>query len=97
MYELLNKIENLKNSLDNLECIKEIDKNIISINNNKELKSCISDYRKSLDENLKKKIYQFKEFRDYKKNENNVNFVILEINSRLKKIIDNRSSNNACN
>ena len=53
MYELLNKIENLKNSLDNLECIKEIDKNIISINNNKELKSCISDYRKSLDENLK--------------------------------------------
>ena len=94
MYELLNKIENLKNSLDNLE---EIDKNIISINNNKELKSCISDYRKSLDENLKKKIYQFKEFRDYKKNENNINFVILEINSRLKKIIDNRSSNNACN
>lgn len=97
MYELLNKIENLKNSLDNLDCIKELDKNIISINKNKELKSYISEYHRFLDENLKQKIYQFKEFRDYKKNENNVNFVILEINSRLKKIIDNRSSNNACN
>lgn len=87
MYELLEYLEKFKKNLDSLNCIKEIEKNISTINNNEELKKYLNKYYQTPNENLKQQIYQFEEFKDYKRNENNVNFIILEINSKLKKII----------
>jgi len=86
MNELIEKVDNLKKSLDNNKEIinlKEINELIMQ---DKELLKDIEDYNINHSESLKEKINNHKLFREYKHNETEVNFIILEINKRLKEI-----------
>ena len=86
MQELYNYIDKIKYELDNSHVMKKYIKARDKVMSNKELTSLISKYHDTLDENIKTEIIKNKDFRDYKKCENEVNFLILEINKILKDI-----------
>lgn len=86
MNELIEKVENLKQSLDNTNEIiklKEINEMIMK---DKELLKNIEDYNIKGNEELKEKIINHPLFREYKHSEVECNFIILEINKKLKEI-----------
>ena len=86
MKELIEKVENVKDSLDKTKVVKNIKELNKELNNNKELIELIEKYNDTKDEKIKEKIINNKFFREYKISENEINYIILEINSRLKKI-----------
>ena len=86
MNELIDKVNNLKESLDSNEEIiklKEINKKIME---DKELLKDIEEYNRTNNLELKNKIINNDLFREYKHSEAECNFIILEINKRLKDI-----------
>ena len=86
MEELIEKIENVKTNLDKTEQVKKIKRLNKELSNNKELLNKIERYNITQDEKLHQEIINNKFFREYKLSENEINYIILEINSRLKKI-----------
>ena len=86
MEELYEKIDNLKNVLDETTIIKEVKRLTKEISNNKELIALIEKYRYTQDERIKKQIISNEQFKEYKHQETELNFLILEINQELKKI-----------
>lgn len=86
MNELIEKVDNLKKSLDANEKIiklKEINKMIMK---DKELLKDIENYNINKNEELKEKIINHSLFCEYKHSEAECNFIILEINKKLKEI-----------
>lgn len=86
MNELIETVDNLKKSLDeNDEIIKlkEINELIMK---DKELLKDIENYNLTKDEKIKERIINNKLFREYKHSEAECNFIILEINKKLKEI-----------
>jgi cell fate (sporulation/competence/biofilm development) regulator YlbF (YheA/YmcA/DUF963 family) len=86
MNELIDKVDNLKKTLDSNEEIiklKEINEKIMQ---DKELLKDIEEYNRKPNEELKNKIINNSLFREYKHSEAECNFIILEINKRLKEI-----------
>ena len=86
MEELIEKIENVKTNLEKSEQVKNIKRLNKEISNNKELLNKIERYNITQDEKLHQEIINNKFFREYKLSENEINYIILEINSRLKSI-----------
>ena len=86
MEELYNYLDKIKYELDNSSVIKEYLQSKDKVMNNKELVELINKYHNTMDENIKSEIIKNKDFREYKKHENDVNFLILEINKILKDI-----------
>ena len=86
MEELYEKIDNLKNELDELACIKELKQLQKEVMSNKELISLIENYYLTKDERIKENIINNELYRKYKSKETELNILILEINSRLKAI-----------
>ena len=86
MNELIDKTEKLKESIDNLDKIKELKEINNMIMKDKELLKDIEEYNRTQDSKLKEKIINHELFRKYKHMENECNFLILEINKRLKEI-----------
>lgn len=87
MSELYQMIDNLKNSLDNESCIKDLVASISKIKDNEELVDKIKKYNINHSEELKKEIFKYEEIVSYKHLETEVNFLILEIRKELKKIV----------
>ena len=87
MDELYQMIDNLKNSLDNESCIKDLVASISKIKDNEELVDKIKKYNVNHSEELKKEIFKYEEIVSYKHLETEVNFLILEIRKELKKIV----------
>lgn len=87
MDELYQMIDNLKNSLDNESCIKDLVASISKIKDNEELVDKIKKYNTNYSEELKKEIFKYEEIVSYKHLETEVNFLILEIRKELKKIV----------
>ena len=88
MNELINKVEKLKESiaeLDKVKEIKELNKEIIQ---DKELLKLIEEYNRTQSEIIKKQITNNELFQKYKTLETDINVLILEINSKLKQIND---------
>ena len=86
MNELIDKVNSLKEALDSNEKIiklKEINERIME---DKELLKEIEEYNRTNNEELKNKIINNSLFREYKHNEAECNFIILEINKKLKEI-----------
>lgn len=83
MLELLSKVESLKKELDQLEIWKYLDQAKNSIYQNQELMDKIKRYQETLNSQLRLEIYHYDEIRKYKKLENEVNFVIMEMNHKL--------------
>ena len=86
MNELIDKINNLKNELNNTKEVQEI----ISINRlisqDKDLLDKINKYNLNKDERIKEEILKNKLFKEYKDKEIDLNILIMKINSELKKI-----------
>lgn len=88
MEKLIEKVENLKTSLDNNEDVKKIKQLNKIINEDKELLKLLTEYTKTKSNQIKEKIISNPNFRKYKEQETNINIIILELNQRLKEIID---------
>lgn len=86
MDELMEKVDNLINSIDNTKQVKDIKVINKLIMEDKELLDLIKRYNETQDENLKKEIINNKLFKDYKEKETELNILILDINSKLKDI-----------
>lgn len=86
MEKLYEKIDKLKECLNETECIIEIKRLLNEINNDQELIKTIEEYNKTEDERLRDKILNNKLFREYKHQEAELNILILQINQRLKSI-----------
>lgn len=97
MNELIENVDNLKKSLDENEKIiklKEINKKIME---DEELLKDIEEYNRTNNLELKNKIINNNLFREYKHNEAECNFIILEINKRLKEISNKGKCNHESN
>ena len=97
MNEIYNKLDQIKENLDNLEIFKKLNKSIDDIKLNKELIDKIKKYNETKDERLRLEIYNYKEIQNYKELENEINLLILHINQKLKVIKSDGGCNNACN
>ena len=86
MNELKLKVDKLKNELDNSKEVKHIKELNSKLKDNKELIDKITKYNETQDERLKQEIINDSFFREYKLSENSINYLILEINSKLKSI-----------
>ncbi len=79
-------VDNLKKELDKKDEIIDIKKYNKLVSNDKELLKDIEEYNKTMDNNIKNRILSNENFNLYKEKETNLNFLILDINSKLKKI-----------
>lgn len=86
MEKLFEKLNILKETLDETQTIKEIKKLNQELASNQVLLSLVEKYNLTKDERLKEKIINNDLFRRYKHQETELNILILEINQVLKKI-----------
>ena len=91
MEELLEKIENLKTSINNEETVKRIKVLNNEIAGDKKLLEMLEEYKVRPTESLKKEIYNNELYREYKKSETDINILIMTINQKLKEINNKRS------
>lgn len=93
MEKLLEKIENLKEELNKKEEIQEIKKLNLQLKEHEQILNKIKLYNQTRKESLKDEIYAEEIYQQYKLAETNLNILILEINTKLKKI----NSKGKCN
>lgn len=86
MEELIEKVEELKKELDNSKQVKELKSINKKIMQDEKLLEDIKKYNETQSEEIKERIINNKLFREYKQKENEINFIILEINQKLKEI-----------
>lgn len=86
MEELIEKVEALKEELNENVSVKKIKELNKKLEKDKELLKNIEKYQYTKDINLKNKIMNNNLFKEYKEEETEINFIILEINKRLKQI-----------
>lgn len=86
MEELIEKVEALKEELNENVSVKKIKELNKKLEKDKELLKDIEKYQYTKDINLKNKIMNNNLFKEYKEEETEINFIILEINKRLKQI-----------
>ena len=84
MIELSNKMDKLFRMIDDEDCIKKNSCLFKKVLDNKDLVNKIKEYNLTKDNNLRLEIYKNKEIIDYKKNENDINLLIMEINREFK-------------
>lgn len=83
MLELLDKIDSLKKELEQLEIWKHLEKSKNSIYQNQELIDKVKKYQETLNPKLRLDIYHYDEIKEYKKLENEVNFLIIKMNHKF--------------
>ena len=93
MTEIYEKLEKVKNDLDSLELFNKLDEDFFDIENNADLLEKLKKYNQIPDNNLRLDIYNYEEIRKYKLLENEVNFLIMHINEKLRSIDDVRGCN----
>lgn len=86
MNELIDLVDNLKESLDKTDEVKNIKALNKEISKDKDLLETIKKYNLTHDEKLKSKILSNELFNKYKDNEIELNLLIMKINHELKKI-----------
>lgn len=86
MNELIERVEKLKLSIEELDKIKEVKALNKEIIKDKELLKLIEEYNCTQNEKLKQEIINNDLFKQYKILETDINVIILEINSKLKQI-----------
>ncbi len=86
MEELIEKLENLKNELnDTAEVVRVKDLNL-KIKDAHELQTKLSEYKRTNSEKLKKEIYNDNLYQEYKEAETDLNILIMQINKFLRKV-----------
>lgn len=89
MEKLIEEVENLKNVIDNryAQEFNMLNKNVKEDTN---LMSLIKEYRKTNDDKIKKEIMNNSLFQEYKEKETEINLIIMNINTKLKNLKDNK-------
>ena len=87
MEELIEKVEKLKQVLDEAECIQSFKCAKKDVVKDKDLLQKIKNYQETHHMDIKQEIFQNPLFLNYKQRENDCCFLIMEINQRLKKIV----------
>ena len=88
----MNKTFELIDVLDNSDIIRNIEICKDKIEENKELKELIQKGNNNLDDkyllmDIKNKLYKYPEYNDYMHYYNELMYIVMDINSRYKKII----------
>ena len=91
MNELIDKVENLKRSLDESAEVQSLLRLNKEIMKDKDLLSKIKEYQINPKESLKQEIIKKPLFLKYKEKETDLNVLILMINQELKKLKDKGS------
>ncbi len=86
MEKLYEKLDIVKEELNNIDCIKNLKVLTNDLSKDKELLTLIEKYNYSKDERIKEEILKNTKYRDFLHNEAELNFLILEINQILKQI-----------
>lgn len=90
MEELIEKVEQLKNSLDAMEEIKDIKRLQEGIKKDDQLCQLLLEYKQNPTDQKRQEIYKYQLFQEYKASENEVNLLIFRINNTLSKIKDKK-------
>lgn len=86
MEKLYEKVENLKQQINEEKIIKELKSLKEEISKDKHLVDLITKYHETQDEKIKLEIIKNKVFRQYKERETELNLLIMYLNQELKKI-----------
>ena len=86
METLIEKVNELKDSLSNTKEVLDIKELNQEIKKNKKLLELLNEHHLNPREDLKKQILDNELFRKYKEKETDLNILILKINSELKQI-----------
>lgn len=86
MEKLYEKLNALKDALDETEVVKTLKQLNEKVSQDKKLLDLIKKYNYTKDERIKEQIISNNLFKEYKHNETDLNLLILEINQELKKI-----------
>lgn len=86
MFEIQEKYQLLQESLSNLTLYEDLKKAYQKVMANKVLVEKIGTYHNTKDEKLRLEIYQDPAFKEYKRIENEINFLILRMNAKFKEL-----------
>lgn len=90
MEELIVRIDNLINEIDNTSLVKDIKILNKKIKDDKKLQELLNEYHVSKNESIKEEILKNDLFREYKSKETDLNILIMSINQKLKTINNER-------
>ena len=91
MEELIVRVNNLIDKIDNSDIVKDIKISNERVMNDKSLLKLLEEYNKTQDEKIKRKIISNDLFQEYKLKETDLNIMIMFINQKLKTISKERS------
>ena len=91
MEELILKVNNLIDTIDNSDIVKDIKKYNDKVMKDEKLLKLLEKYQETKDEEIKEKIMSNKLFQEYKLKESDLNIMIMSINQKLKAISKERS------
>ena len=93
MDELIIKVNNLIDTIDNSDIVKDIKKYNDKVMKDEKLLKLLEKYQETKDEKTKEEIMSNKLFQEYKLKESDLNIMIMSINQKLKTISKERSCN----
>ena len=91
MEELILKVNNLIDTIDNSDIVKDIKKYNDKVMKDEKLLKLLEKYQETKDEKTKEEIMSNKLFQEYKLKESDLNIMIMSINQKLKAISKERS------
>ena len=95
MNEIMEKTYDLIDELDASDIIKNITFYKTKIMNNDDIRDLINKGNNTLDDyvimDLKKRLYKYDEYKNYMDNYNKLMYIVMDINNRLNKIINNKN------
>lgn len=95
MNEIMEKTYLLIDELDKSDIIKNITFYKEKIISNNEIRELVDKGNSSSDEyvirDIKKKLYEYEDYRNYIDNYNELMYIVMDINSRFNEIIDSKS------
>lgn len=86
MEKLIEEVENLITEIENTDLVKDLKISKKEVLNDKEIINLVEKYNEYNDKNIKNKLYENEKFKKFKEQETKLNILIIEINSKLKKI-----------
>ena len=98
MNNIIEKTYSLIDELDKSDIIKNITHYKEKILNNKEIQDLLSKAKNITDEyilyDIKNKLYKYNDYKEYMHYYNELNYIVMDINSRLKKLINTNICSN---
>lgn len=89
----MKELDNLIDTLEKNKHIKRIKELNLKVLEDKELTKLIKEYQETNNSNIKEKIMSNNLFKEYKVEETEINLIIMNINTKLKKITGSKECN----